>query len=37
VILDQVSNGVFIRMAVLASIVNPEGLTHWLTQGGHLV
>jgi aspartate carbamoyltransferase catalytic subunit len=37
VILDQVANGVFIRMAILASIVNPDGLKQWLTQGGHNV
>jgi aspartate carbamoyltransferase catalytic subunit len=37
VILDQVANGVFIRMAVLASIVNPDGLNQWLSQGGYNV
>jgi aspartate carbamoyltransferase catalytic subunit len=37
VILDQVANGVFIRMAILASIVNPDGLHQWLTQGGFSV
>ena len=30
VILDQVFNGVLIRMAVLAAICNPKGLTQWL-------
>jgi len=30
VILDQVFNGVLIRMAVLASVCNPEGLKAWL-------
>ena len=35
VILDQVSNGVLVRMAVLATICNPEGLAKWLqAQGG---
>lgn len=29
VILDQVSNGVVVRMAVLASVCNPEGLEKW--------
>ena len=37
VILDQVSNGVMIRMAVLASVCNPEGLIDWLKKGGHSV
>ena len=32
VILDQVFNGVIIRMAVLSSVCNPEGLTHWLQK-----
>jgi aspartate carbamoyltransferase catalytic subunit len=36
VILDQVANGVLVRMAVLASVINPEGLNQWLIQGGHL-
>jgi len=31
VILDQVSNGVLVRMAVLAAVCNPEGLAAWLT------
>jgi aspartate carbamoyltransferase catalytic subunit len=35
VILSQVSNGVVVRMAVLASVVNPTGLENWLRQGGH--
>lgn len=35
VILDQVFNGVIVRMAVLATICNPAGLTQWLDQGGH--
>ncbi len=30
VILDQVFNGVLVRMAVLASVCNPEGLKKWL-------
>lgn len=30
VILDQVFNGVIVRMAVLASVCNPEGLNQWL-------
>lgn len=30
VILSQVSNGVLIRMAVLAAVCNPEGLEKWL-------
>jgi aspartate carbamoyltransferase catalytic subunit len=30
VILDQVFNGVIVRMAVLATVVNPEGLAKWL-------
>lgn len=29
VILDQVFNGVLVRMAVLAKICNPTGLTQW--------
>jgi aspartate carbamoyltransferase catalytic subunit len=37
VILDQVANGVLVRMAVLASVVNPEGLDQWLTKGNHRV
>lgn len=35
VILDQVFNGVIVRMAVLATVCNPEGLKDWLNQGGH--
>jgi aspartate carbamoyltransferase catalytic subunit len=31
-ILDQVSNGVLVRMAVLATVCNPEGLSKWLKQ-----
>ncbi|MGK5082670.1 aspartate carbamoyltransferase catalytic subunit [Bdellovibrionota bacterium FG-1] len=31
VILDQVFNGVLVRMAVLAAVCNPEGLNQWLT------
>jgi aspartate carbamoyltransferase catalytic subunit len=30
VILDQVFNGVLVRMAVLAAVVNPEGLEKWV-------
>lgn len=30
VILDQVFNGVLVRMAVLASLCNPQGLREWL-------
>ena len=30
VILDQVANGVVVRMAVLASLCNPEGVKKWL-------
>jgi len=37
VILDQVFNGVLVRMAVLAAICNPDGLENWLKQGGHRV
>ena len=32
VILDQVSNGVLVRMAVLAAVCNPEGLAQWLAK-----
>ena len=32
VILDQVFNGVLVRMAVLAEIINPQGLNLWLDQ-----
>lgn len=34
VILDQVFNGVLIRMAVLASVCNGPGLKTWLASGG---
>jgi len=34
VILDQVSNGVIVRMAVLASLVNPTGVAEWLKKLG---
>lgn len=34
VILDQVFNGVLIRMAVLASVCNSQGLASWLSSGG---
>jgi aspartate carbamoyltransferase catalytic subunit len=37
VILDQVFNGVVVRMAVLASVCNPQGLEEWLIKGGHRV
>lgn len=37
VILDQVGNGVLIRMAVLAAVCNASGLESWLNQGGHRV
>jgi aspartate carbamoyltransferase catalytic subunit len=37
VILDQVSNGVAVRMAVLASVCNPEGLKEWLGRKGKCV
>ncbi len=37
VILDQVANGVAVRMAVLASVCNPEGLEAWLSEKGHRV
>ncbi len=36
-ILDQVFNGILVRMAVLAEICNPQGLTQWLKKGGHSV
>jgi aspartate carbamoyltransferase catalytic subunit len=32
VILDQVFNGVIIRMAVLAAVCNPDGLESWLAK-----
>lgn len=35
VILDQVGNGVLVRMAVLATVCEPEGLEKW--RGGHRV
>lgn len=34
-ILDQVANGVVVRMSVLASVCNPVGLEEWLRKGGH--
>jgi aspartate carbamoyltransferase catalytic subunit len=34
VILDQVFNGVLVRMAVLAAVCNPDGLQKWLEKGG---
>jgi len=37
VILDQVANGVLVRMAVLAAVCNPAGLSQWLREGGYLV
>jgi aspartate carbamoyltransferase catalytic subunit len=37
VILDQVANGILIRMAVLAHICNPEKLQNWIEKGGHYV
>ncbi len=37
VILDQVTNGVLVRMAVLATLCNPTGLENWLKSGGHRV
>jgi aspartate carbamoyltransferase catalytic subunit len=33
VILDQVANGVLIRMAVLATVCNPNGLAEWMKKG----
>ena len=33
VILDQVTNGVSVRMAALATLCNPEGLQSWLKGG----
>jgi aspartate carbamoyltransferase catalytic subunit len=32
VILDQVANGVLVRMAVLAAVCNPGGLKQWLSR-----
>jgi aspartate carbamoyltransferase catalytic subunit len=37
VILDQVFNGVLVRMAVLAAVCNPQGLEDWLAKGGYSV
>lgn len=37
VILGQVSNGVLVRMAVLAWVCHPQGLEEWLAKGGHRV
>jgi aspartate carbamoyltransferase catalytic subunit len=37
VILDQVANGVLVRMAVLAAVCEPKGLERWLEKGGHRV
>jgi aspartate carbamoyltransferase catalytic subunit len=37
VILDQVFNGILVRMAVLALVCNPKGLTQWLDRGGFRV
>ncbi len=37
VILDQVFNGVLVRMAVLAAVCEPELLSDWLKKGGHRV
>ena len=37
VILDQVFNGVLVRMAVLAAVCNPEGLEALADQGRHPV
>ncbi len=37
VILDQVQNGIYVRMAVLASVCNPDGLERWLLGEGHHV
>ncbi|OFZ79727.1 MAG: aspartate carbamoyltransferase [Bdellovibrionales bacterium RIFOXYD1_FULL_53_11] len=34
VILDQVFNGILVRMAVLAAVCNPDGLRGWLSKGG---
>ena len=34
VILDQVSNGVLVRMAVLAVLCNPQELEKWMSEGG---
>jgi aspartate carbamoyltransferase catalytic subunit len=35
VILDQVANGVLVRMAILAIVCNEDGLNQWLSQKGH--
>lgn len=37
VILDQVFNGVIVRMAILSAICNPTGLQDWLSKGGYRV
>jgi aspartate carbamoyltransferase catalytic subunit len=37
VILDQVFNGILVRMSVLAHICNPSALFQWLESGGHRV
>lgn len=37
VILDQVFNGVLIRMAVLSAVCNSNGLEEWMKKGGHRV
>jgi aspartate carbamoyltransferase catalytic subunit len=37
VILDQVTYGVVVRMAVLATACQPTGFDAWLEQGGHRV
>jgi aspartate carbamoyltransferase catalytic subunit len=37
VILDQVFYGVLVRMAVLAHICNPNGLSEWLRKGAYSV
>jgi aspartate carbamoyltransferase catalytic subunit len=37
VILDQVFNGVLVRMAVLAAVCNPDGLEAWLKKGNYSV
>ena len=36
VILDQVTNGILIRMAVLSAVVNPKGLQQWLEEGKYV-
>lgn len=37
VIIDQVANGVVVRMATLATLCNPQGLNEWLKTGGQHV